>query len=84
MAYLQQRGIQPQTMEIFELGYAPDSWDAALNYLRGKGYAFEEIREAGLLTERPDGGGYDRFRHRIMFPIRDMSGKITGFGARIL
>lgn len=84
MAYLQQRGIQPQTMEIFELGYAPDSWDAALNYLRGKGYAFEEIREAGLLTERQDGGGYDRFRHRIMFPIRDMSGKITGFGARIL
>jgi DNA primase len=84
MAYLQQRGILPRTMEIFELGYAPDSWDAALNYLRGKGYTFEEIREAGLLTERQDGGGYDRFRHRIMFPIRDMSGKITGFGARVL
>ncbi|WP_448336147.1 DNA primase [Bellilinea sp.] len=83
-AYLQQRGIQPQTMEIFELGYAPDSWDAALNYLRGKGYTLEEIREAGLLTERQDGGGYDRFRHRIMFPIRDMSGKMTGFGARVL
>ncbi len=85
MAYLQQRGIQPQTMEIFELGYAPDTWDAALNYLRGKGYTHEEIREAGLLTERPEGGGgYDRFRHRIMFPIRDMSGKISGFGARVL
>ncbi|GAP09733.1 DNA primase [Bellilinea caldifistulae] len=84
MAYLQQRGIQPQTTEIFELGYAPDSWDAALNYLRGKGYTFEEIREAGLLTERQDGSGYDRFRHRIMFPIRDMSGKITGFGGRVL
>ncbi|MCX7977016.1 MAG: DNA primase [Bellilinea sp.] len=84
MAYLQQRGIQPQTMEIFELGYAPDTWDAALNYLRSKGYSFEEIREAGLLTERPDGSGYDRFRHRIMFPIRDMNGKIAGFGARVL
>ncbi len=84
MAYLQQRGIQPSTMEIFELGYAPDSWNAALNYLRAKGYTFEEIREAGLLTERQDGGGYDRFRHRIMFPIRDMSGKISGFGARVL
>jgi len=84
MAYLQQRGIQPQTTEIFELGYAPDSWDAALNYLRGKGYTFEEIREAGLLTERQDGSGYDRFRHRIMFPIRDMNGKITGFGGRVL
>lgn len=85
MAYLQQRGIQPQTMEIFELGYAPDTWDSALNYLRGKGYTLEEIREAGLLTERPEGGGgYDRFRHRIMFPIREMSGKITGFGARVL
>ncbi|GIV64414.1 MAG: DNA primase [Bellilinea sp.] len=84
MAYLQQRGIQPQTMEIFELGYAPDSWESALNYLRGKGYTIEEIREAGLLTERQDGSGYDRFRHRIMFPIRDMSGKMTGFGARVL
>lgn len=84
MAYLQQRGIQPETAEKFELGYAPDGWENGLNYFTAKGYSFEEVREAGLLTERPEGGGYDRFRHRIMFPIRDMSGKICGFGARIL
>ncbi len=84
-AYLGKRGIRPETIEKFELGYAPDSWENALNYFKGKGYTFEEIRDAGLLTERQDGsGGYDRFRHRIMFPIRDGNGRMAGFGARIL
>ncbi len=82
--YLQARGLLAETIEKFELGYAPDSWDTALHYFTHKGYAFEEIRDAGLLSERQEGGGYDRFRHRILFPIRDMTGKMTGFGARIL
>jgi DNA primase len=84
-AYLHKRGILDETIEKFELGYAPDSWDALLNYFKGKGYTFEEIRDAGMLTERQDGsGGYDRFRHRLMIPIRDASGRMVGFGARIL
>jgi DNA primase len=84
-AYLEKRGIRPATIERFELGYAPDSWESGINYLKGKGYTFEEIRDAGVLTERQDGsGGYDRFRHRIMFPIRDGNGRMAGFGARIL
>lgn len=84
-AYLEKRGILKETIEKFELGYAPDSWEALLNYFRGKGYTFEEVRDAGMLTERQDGsGGYDRFRHRIMIPIRDANGRMVGFGARIL
>ncbi len=84
LQYLERRGLLADTIEKFELGYAPDSWDTALQYFTQKGYSFEEIRDAGLLSERQEGGGYDRFRHRVMFPIRDMTGKMTGFGARIL
>lgn len=83
--YLNKRGIQPETIEKFELGYAPDAWDAAANYLSGKSYTQAELLEVGLLTEREDSGRkYDRFRHRILFPIRDGSGHMAGFGARIL
>lgn len=85
LAYLEKRGLQPATIEKFELGYAPDSWDTSFNYFSKKGYSFEEIRDAGLLSERQEGsGGYDRFRHRIIFPIRDGTGRMAGFGARIL
>ena len=83
--YLNQRGILPETMEKFELGYAPDAWDAAATYFAGKGYTPQEMLEAGMLTEREDSGRkYDRFRHRIMFPIRDGTARMSGFGARIL
>jgi DNA primase len=80
----EKRGIKPETEEMWELGYAPKSWDAVLNYLKNKGYPINDIIEAGLLTERQDGKVYDRFRHRIVIPIRDMSGQITGFGGRVL
>ena len=83
--YLHHRGIQAQSLESFELGYAPNSWQAALDYFTTKGYNQAELLESGLLTERQEGeGGYDRFRHRIMFPIRDGMGRMCGFGARIL
>ena len=83
--YLNQRGILPETMEKFELGYAPDAWDAAATYFAEKGYTPQEMLEAGMLTEREDSGRkYDRFRHRIMFPIRDGTARMSGFGARIL
>jgi DNA primase len=83
--YLQKRGLTQTTIETFGLGYAPDSWDSALNYFTGKGYSPQEMLEVGLVTEAQDGGRvYDRFRHRITFPIRDMAGRMCGFGARIL
>ncbi|MFZ3080694.1 MAG: DNA primase, partial [Bellilinea sp.] len=83
--YLNQRGIQPETIEKFELGYAPEGWDITANYFSGKGYSPQELLEVGLLSEREDSGRkYDRFRHRIMFPIRDGTARMSGFGARIL
>ncbi len=83
--YLEKRGITAESMERFGLGYAPESWDAVEKYLTSKGYSHEELVQAGMLSENPDSGkSYDRFRHRITFPIRDMLGKMAGFGARIL
>jgi len=84
-AYLTKRGLLPETIEKFELGYAPDSWDMGLNYFLGKTYTQEEILQVGLLSESQERERvYDRFRHRIMFPIRDGNGRMSGFGARIL
>ncbi len=85
----QKRGLRDETLEAFGLGYAPNAWDAALNYFRGKDYPVEDLLAAGLLTEHTQEGQtqprlYDRFRNRVMFPIRDTRGRMAGFGARIL
>lgn len=83
--YLAKRGLTAQTIETFGLGYAPVAWEAALQHFTQRGYTPEELLQAGLVTERQEGQGvYDRFRNRIMFPIRDASGHMAGFGARIL
>jgi DNA primase len=82
--YLQTRGITDATMETFELGYAPDSWDTTMNHLVERGYQVEDIEQAGMISTRDSGGYYDRFRHRLMFPIRDVRGRMAGFGARVL
>jgi len=85
LEFLHRRGLQPATIEAFNLGYAPDTWDAALNFLIGKGYTLEELLQTGMVTQRESGSSaYDRFRNRVMFPIRDGMGHMTGFGARIL
>lgn len=85
MDYLvDKRGIKPETAEIWGLGYAPNSWDATMNYFTNKGYPVQDLAEVGLIIEREDGKVYDRFRHRLMFPIRDAGGQITGFGGRVL
>ncbi|MBP8857238.1 MAG: DNA primase [Anaerolineaceae bacterium] len=83
--FLHRRGLTDQTIETFGLGYAPDAWDAALNHFTAKGISPEDLLEAGLVTERGEGGGYyDRFRNRVLFPIHDANGRMAGFGARIL
>lgn len=78
------RFMSDETIEAWGLGYAPDSWDAALGHLTRNGHAPTELNEAGLVSERDSGGYYDRFRNRIMIPIRDERGRMAGFGARSL
>ncbi len=79
--YLKQRGISGNIAKDFEIGFAPSSWDTLLQ-------AFPEHKQqlfdAGMLIKKDDGGFYDRFRDRIMFPIRDRRGRIIGFGGRII
>jgi DNA primase len=83
-SYLAQRGISDKTIEEFQLGFSPDSWEALREQLMRGGYQEKELVAAGLLVEKEQGGTYDRFRNRLMFPIRDIAGRVLGFGARAL
>jgi DNA primase len=83
-SYLARRKIMPETIKDFRLGFSPDAWEPLKNYLLGKGYPEEELVEAGLIIEKEEGGSYDRFRNRLMFPICDIQDRVTGFGARVL
>ena len=83
-SYLERRKVVPETIKEFRLGFSPDAWETIKNYLLGKGYAEKELVEAGLIIEKEEGGSYDRFRNRLMFPICDIQGRVTGFGARVL
>jgi DNA primase len=80
--YLKQRGLDGETAKRFGLGYAPAGWDGLLRALGGR-HSREHLEQAGLLA-RKDERVYDRFRDRIMFPIRDTRGRIIGFGGRVL
>jgi DNA primase len=82
--YLAGRGISQKSIAEFQLGYSMSSWDALKNYLVEKGYTEAELVQAGLIIETDDKRTRDRFRHHIMFPIKDIRGRVTGFGARVL
>ena len=83
--YLHKRGLTDETIQVFQLGYAPQGWDTTLTHFTEKGFSQEDLLEAGLLTHNEESGRtYDRFRHRLMIPIREMYGKMAGFGARAL
>jgi DNA primase len=87
LAYLrEQRGLSETTLEEFGLGYAPDRWDGLLQHLQQvEGLAPELLEAAGLVVPRRGGDGhYDRFRHRVIVPIRDRQGRVIGFGGRSL
>jgi DNA primase len=87
LAYLRNdRGLSEATLEAFELGYAPDQWDGLLKHLQQvEGLSPELLEAAGLVVPRKGGNGfYDRFRHRVMVPIRDRQGRVIGFGGRSL
>lgn len=82
--YLKKRGIMPETIAGFRLGYAPDSWDALRAHLAEKGFKDEDFARSGLgvKSEKRVNSYYDRFRNRVMFPIADGGGRIVGFSGR--
>ncbi|MCE9645566.1 MAG: DNA primase [Chloroflexi bacterium] len=86
LAYLREkRGLSDATIEAFGLGYAPHGYDNLIRHFIPKGYKEQELIEAGMLSIRDeDNKSFDRFRNRIMIPIRDENGKMAGFGARIV
>ncbi len=83
VAYLKQRGLTGETAKAFGLGYAPPGWDGLLRALGTDEAAVRRLTLAGLLSEG-NSGPYDRFRDRVMFPIRDQRGRVVGFGGRVL
>ncbi|MCA9397347.1 DNA primase [candidate division WWE3 bacterium] len=83
--YLRKREISHEMVEHFSLGFAPDSWDATSSYLKKRGFKEDDIVLAGLAIKRNKGTGvYDRFRNRLMFPVKDHLGRIVGFSGRLL
>ncbi|MBI3328013.1 MAG: DNA primase [Nitrospinae bacterium] len=84
-AYLKKRGIDARAVELFKLGYAPDSWDSLLRYGAGHGIRPQLLADVGLVKAREEGRGfYDRFRDRLMFPICDLTGRVVALGGRLL
>src|SRR5688572_15057606 len=85
LAYLREkRGLTDSTIETFGLGYAPNGYDNIIRHFTARGYFEQDLVDAGMLAERDNGAHYDRFRNRLMIPIRDENGRMAGFGARII
>lgn len=82
--YLKNRGLSSKNIEHFNIGMAPDGWDNVLKTFGTNDLARKQLNEAGLLSSNDNGRTYDRFRNRIMFPIRDRRGRVIGFGGRVL
>lgn len=83
LAYAQKRGMPKSTLTKFGIGFAPNSWSGLVDAMRAKGYTDQEMKDAGLVSEK-DGHIYDRFRNRLMFPIIDVRDNIIGFGGRVM
>jgi DNA primase len=82
--YLKKRAITGEMISTFKLGYAPAGWNFLSNKVAKSSITLEEAEEAGLLVRKERGGFYDRFRDRILFPISELTGRVVGFGGRIL
>ena len=83
--YLRQRGVAPEMVDAFQLGYSDRSWDSLVSFLRSQGFSESHVLQTGLLYHDERQGSYrDRYRGRLMFPIRDARGRVVGFGAREL
>lgn len=83
-AYLGERGLGERVLRAFGVGYAPSAWDTVLTRGQRAGFGVEELRAVGLVQRGRSGGEYDRFRERIVFPIRDRRGRTLGFGGRAM
>ena len=82
--YLKDRGIKKEIAQTFQLGYAPASWDSLMKYLLKKKFTAEELERVGLTVQSSKSAGYDRFRGRLVFPIKDSRGNIIAFSGRVL
>ncbi|PHS71524.1 MAG: DNA primase [Methylophaga sp.] len=82
--YLHRRGLSAHIIEAFDIGMAPDGWDNVLKTFGGSALTIKQLNEVGMLSSNDKGRTYDRFRHRVMFPIRDRRGRVIGFGGRVL
>ena len=83
--YVTKRALSPETVDEFLLGFSPNAWDATITFLRKRNYKDAQIIRAGLASKSENGrGAFDRFRGRLMFPIRDANGSVIGFTARIM
>lgn len=84
LSYFKERGFSQETIKKFGLGFSPENWDALTKEALGQGYKLEFLEKTGLTIPREDGRHFDRFKGRVMFPIQSMSGRVLGFGGRIL
>ena len=83
-AYLDKRAISRKIAVRFGMGASPDSWDALLRTMTGRGYTKQELLTAGLIVANKSGGFYDKFRNRLMLPVIDVRGDVVGFGSRVI
>ena len=84
LSYFKERGFSNDTIKKFGLGYSPEAWDVFTKEALSQGYKLEFLEKTGLTIPREDGRHFDRFKGRVMFPIQSMSGRVLGFGGRIL
>jgi len=82
--YFKERGYREDIIRKFELGYSPEAWTALYDRAKAEGYKDEFLEATGLIIRKDDGGVYDRFRGRVMFPIHNLTGRVLGFGGRTL
>ncbi|MBQ3241436.1 MAG: DNA primase [Oscillospiraceae bacterium] len=84
LEYLRGRGLSDNTIRRFGLGFAPESWDAVIKHLRGKGFTLDEMAAAAVAVKSARGSYYDQFRGRVIFPIIDIRGNVIAFGGRLM
>jgi DNA primase len=82
--YLAKRRVADESVQLFRIGYAPDSWDDTVNWAKSKNFDLDLVEQCGLIIKKDNGGYYDRFRGRLMFPICDEQGRVVAFSGRVL
>ncbi len=83
-SYFRERGFTQQTIDEFELGYSPQGWESLVNAAKANRFNLDYFADAGLVKKKEDGSYFDMFRHRVIFPIHDLTGKVIAFGGRQL